>query len=271
MALDLVGPQVAATAGTTLDDGAREGRGGVRRLHAARRARAAAQPGEEDILTVLNRRSTSGRLVQLAYLSRTDDRCRSASSSRTCCAACAPTGTSRRTTARANGERTFRVDRIRSVHDARTRRSSAREGLQKLSEDREPRGDGRHGGRSGARPTSPRASWRSRRRPRSWPTAAALASTWPTAPSATSRARSSSTAARRCCWRRRACASAWRAAPRSCSAGARAGRLAGLSPYPSARRAAGARIGSPPRAKGSARWRCSSGPLPSATRALRRR
>ena len=141
---------------------------------ATRRSRVA-QPGEEDILTTLNQAIYEGRLVKLAYLSRTDDdgagaRDRAVPAARRA----APTGTSRRTTAR---RRRAHVPRRPHPQRAELLRRDVRAARGPAEPVGGPRaaGRGRLGAAPGARPTSPPASSRSRRPRRELADGSALA------------------------------------------------------------------------------------------------
>jgi proteasome accessory factor C len=141
MALDLVGPQVAATAGTTLDTVRAKVEAAFGGYTLRDTPEPSAQPGEEDILTTLNRAIYEGRLVRLAYLSRTDDTVQEREIEPYLLRGVRSDWYVEAYDRTKNGERTFRVDRIRSVTIS-DETFPRREGLQNLSEDREPQGEG---------------------------------------------------------------------------------------------------------------------------------
>ncbi len=141
MALDLVGPQVAATAGTTLDAVRAKVEAAFGGYTLRDTPEPSAQPGEEDILTTLNRAIYEGRLVKLAYLSRTDDIVQERVIEPYLLRGVRSDWYVEAYDRTKNGERTFRVDRIRNVAIS-DETFPRREGLQNLSEDREPQGEG---------------------------------------------------------------------------------------------------------------------------------
>ena len=137
-------------------------------------AGAGAQPDDEDILSALNRRDPrappGAARVPVAHGRRRAGARRRAA---TCCAACAADWYVEAYDRTRDGERTFRVDRIRTAR-ALDETFERREGRRCLAEDREPRGDARHGvGLVLARHRRARAGEPGSAR--SWPTAAALA------------------------------------------------------------------------------------------------
>ena len=142
MALDLVGPQVAATAGTTLDAVRAKVEAAFGGYTLRDTPEPSAQPGEEDILTILNRAIYEGRLVKLAYLSRTDDTVQERGD-RAVPAARRALRLVRRGV-RPHEERRAHLPRRPHPQrdDLRTRRSRAARACRTSSEDREPQGEG---------------------------------------------------------------------------------------------------------------------------------
>ena len=116
LALDLVGPLVAADAGTTLDDVRAKLEAAFGRYDMRSAPTPQPTPLDEDVLSVLSAavRDRDARRDRVPRPPGRDGRAR-ASSSRTTCAACAATGTATPGIARRDGERTFRVDRIREA------------------------------------------------------------------------------------------------------------------------------------------------------------
>ena len=140
MALDLVGPQVAAGAGTSLARVREKVEAAFGRFELREAPTPAPLPDEEDILSVLNHAVLERRLVRVSYLSRTG------------------TGYTERLIEpyllrgvgsdwyveaydrTREGERSFRVDRIDRIEPLADR-FAPREGLTILAEGRSPRGD----------------------------------------------------------------------------------------------------------------------------------
>jgi proteasome accessory factor C len=139
MALDLVGPQVAATAGTTLETVRAKVEAAFGGYTLRDAPEPASQPDQEDIITVLNQAIFERRLVDLAYLSRTDEQVQERVIEPYLLRGVRSDWYVETFDRTRGGERTFRVDRIRGLR-LLDERFEPREGLEVVAEDREPRG-----------------------------------------------------------------------------------------------------------------------------------
>ena len=129
LALDLVGPLVAADAGTTLDDVRAKLEAAFGRYDMRGAPTPQPTPLDEDVLSVLSAtRARAATVVEIDYLGTPGRRrSRAASSSRTTCAACAATGTATPGIARATAS-------ARSASTASARRSALGETFERARE-----------------------------------------------------------------------------------------------------------------------------------------
>jgi proteasome accessory factor C len=115
MALDLVGPQVAAGAGTTLDAVRRKVEAAFGRFALRETPTPVAQRDAEGILSVLNDSIRNRRLVEIEYLPRTGDGLTTRTVEPYLLRGVGSDWYIETFDVSASGERTFRVDRIRSA------------------------------------------------------------------------------------------------------------------------------------------------------------
>ena len=115
LALDLVGPLVAADAGTTLDDVRAKLEAAFGRYDMRSAPRRSRRRSTKTCSRCCRPRSATARSSRSSISAARPRRSSRARSSRTTCAACAATGTATPGIARRDGERTFRVDRIREA------------------------------------------------------------------------------------------------------------------------------------------------------------
>jgi proteasome accessory factor BC len=139
MALDLVGPQVAAGAGTTLDQVRRKVEAAFGRFALRETPTPLAQHEAEGILSVLNDAIRDRRLVEIEYLGRAGGDVKTRLVEPYLLRGVGSDWYVESWDRGADGERTFRVDRIRSAA-ALGESFTPRDGLAVLASDRTPRG-----------------------------------------------------------------------------------------------------------------------------------
>jgi proteasome accessory factor C len=139
MALDLVGPQVAAGAGTTLDAVRRKVEAAFGRFALRETPAPTAQRDEEGILSILNDCIRNRRLIEMEYLSRTGDDVKTRTIEPYLLRGVGSDWYVESYDVSADGERTFRVDRIRSARALPTT-FVERDGLTVTESGRSPRG-----------------------------------------------------------------------------------------------------------------------------------
>jgi proteasome accessory factor C len=139
MALDLVGPQVAAGAGTTLGHVRAKVEAAFGRFALRETPTPVSQVDNEGILSVLNDSIRNRRLVEIEYLSRTGDDVRGRTIEPYLLRGVGSDWYLESYDITSDGERTFRVDRIRSATALGTT-FARRSGLTVVESDRSPRG-----------------------------------------------------------------------------------------------------------------------------------
>jgi predicted DNA-binding transcriptional regulator YafY len=139
MALDLVGPQVAAGAGTTLDQVRRKVEAAFGRFALRETPTPVSQRESEGILSVLNDSIRNRRLVKIEYLARSGDDITERTIEPYLLRGVGSDWYVESYDRTADGERTFRVDRIRAA-TAQPETFRERQGLDILERDRSPRG-----------------------------------------------------------------------------------------------------------------------------------
>ncbi len=139
MALDLVGPQVAAGAGTTLDKVRRKVEAASGRFALRETPPPVAQRDSEDILTAINDAIRRRTLLRVSYLGRSGDGITERVVEPYLLRGVGSDWYVESYDRSADGERTFRVDRMQAVTTL-AESFTPREGLEVLAENRAPRG-----------------------------------------------------------------------------------------------------------------------------------